>query len=85
MSRVITNKKINLVQLDKELGSQGLCSDENDLSNIVIITADNSTITQDELETAIKNHIAIFDKPSIEDKLASVGLSIDDLKVALGL
>jgi len=85
MAKVTTSKKINLVQLDQELGSQGLCSDENDLANVVITTADNSTVTQAELEDAVKNHVAVFNAPSVADRLSSVGLSIDDLKSALGL
>ena len=85
MAKVTTSKKINLVQLDQELGSQGLCSDENDLANVVITTADNSTVTQAELEDAVKNHEAVFNAPSVADRLSSVGLSIDDLKSALGL
>jgi len=36
----ITNKKINLLQLDEELGNQGLCADFNDPQNKVIKAAD---------------------------------------------
>ena len=85
MAKVITNKKINLFQLDQELGSQGLSSDENDPKAIVIVTADGSTVTEAELDAAIKNHVAVFVEQTIDEKLASVGLSIGDLKAALGL
>ena len=33
---ITTSKKINLEQLDKELGSKGLCSDFNDPKNKII-------------------------------------------------
>ena len=54
----ITSKEINLDQLDKELGSQGLCADFNDPKKKLIIPADNSTVTEAELDAAIKAHIA---------------------------
>jgi hypothetical protein len=55
---ITTNKEINIVQLDKELGSQGLCADFNDPANKIIKPADNSTITEAQLEAAIAAHIA---------------------------
>ena len=86
MARVITNKEINLSQLDKELGSQGLCADFNDSDNKIITTADQSNITQQQLEDGIAVHIALPEpEPTIEEKLASIGLSLDDLKKALGV
>jgi hypothetical protein len=54
----ITSKEINLVQLDTELGGQGLIADFNDTNNKVIKPADNSTVTEAELEAAIEAHIA---------------------------
>jgi len=83
MAKVITAKDINLVQLDKELGSYGLCIDKNDPKNKIIVTADYSLITQEQLETAISNHIAVFEVPTLAEKLASVGLSIEELRAAL--
>jgi len=53
-----TSKEINLDQLDKELGGQGLCADFNDPKKKVIVPADNSTITEAELEAAIGVHVA---------------------------
>jgi hypothetical protein len=85
MGRVITSKEINLSQLDKELGSQGLSADLNDPANKIIQTADLSTVTQEELESAVNSHIAQpVPQPTIEEKLASVGLSLDELRAALG-
>ncbi len=54
----ITSKKINLVQLDQELGGQGLCADFNDTDKKIIIPAENSNVTEAELEDAIASHIA---------------------------
>lgn len=54
----ITNKKINLGQLNSELGSQGLVADFNDPNHQIIKPADNSTVTEEELEAAIAAHIA---------------------------
>ena len=54
----ITSKKINLLQLDQELGGQGLCADFNDAKKKVIVPADNSTVTEDELKAAIAVHVA---------------------------
>lgn len=54
----ITSKKINLEQLDKELGGKGLIADFNDDKNKLILPADNSDVTEEELEAAIKAHIA---------------------------
>ena len=55
----ITSKEINLWQLDQELGGQGLVADFNDPNNKLIKPADNSTITEEELEAAIEAHIAV--------------------------
>lgn len=81
----ITSKEINLAQLDKELGSKGLNGDFNDPTKKLILSTENSDVTEEELETAIATHIALPElKPTIADKLASVGLSIEELKAALG-
>ena len=82
----VTSKEINLSQLDKELGSQGLIADFNDPDKKLIKPADNSTVTEAELKDAIDAHIALPDpEPTVEEKLASVGLNLGDLKTALGL
>lgn len=82
----ITSKEINLSQLDQELGGHGLVADFNDPQNKIIKTADNSTVTEKQLEAAIAAHVAIPQpQPTVEEKLASVGLSINDLKAALGV
>lgn len=53
-----TSKEINLLQLDQELGGQGLCADFNDPKKKLIVPADNSTVTEDELKAAIASHVA---------------------------
>jgi len=54
----ITSKKINILQLDKELGNKGLIFDFNDDKNKIINPTENSDITEKELEDAIKKHVA---------------------------
>ena len=81
----ITNKEINLFQLDQELGGKGLIADFNDPSKKLILPSENSDVTDTQLEAAIADHVAVFAQPSVEDKLATVGLSLDDLKAALGV
>ena len=81
----ITNKEINLSQLDKELGGKGLNGDFNDPNKKLILPTENSDVTEEELEAAIAAHIALPEpEPTVADKLASVGLSIEELKEALG-
>jgi hypothetical protein len=81
----ITSKEINLAQLDKELGSKGLVADFNNVNNKLILPADESDITEVELEAAIAIHIALPNpEPTVAEKLASVGLSLEELRTALG-
>ena len=81
----ITNKEINLSQLDAELGGKGLIADLNDPSKKLILPSENSDVTEAQLEAAIAAHVAQSTELSVADKLASVGLSVNDLKAALGL
>jgi hypothetical protein len=81
---ITTTKKINLAQLDAELKANGLNMES--LNGTHIISAINPKITDAQLQNAVDAHVAIDDlEPTITEKLASVGLSIDDLKAALGL
>ena len=80
----ITTKKINLAQLDSELKAGGLNMDSFEGTHT--ITAVDPKITDEKIQSAIDAHVAKDDpQPSIAEKLSSVGLSIDDLKSALGL
>ncbi len=79
-----TTKEINLSQLDEETGNHGL--NRNFEATTTISVSDNSPVTKKELDEAIKNHVAQkLPEPTIIDKLALVGLNLDDLKIALGL
>jgi len=80
------NKPINLAQLDLELNGKGLNAILDDNKNIIEVgLADNNDATEAELKAAIDAHIAVFEELSISEKLAKVGLNIDDLRAALGL
>lgn len=79
-----TTKVINLAQLDHELGDRGLNGSK--LDGTWTIESAHGDITEAELVAAIAAHTAAPDpEPTIEDKLASVGLSLSDLKAALGI
>jgi non-homologous end joining protein Ku len=80
-----TSKEINLKQLDDELGSKGLIADFNDPKKKQIMPAEFSDVTEEDLAAAIAAHVAKSTQPTIEEKLQSVGLSINDLKAALGV
>lgn len=79
---VKTKKKINLHQLDAELNAGGLNMESLDGEHT--ISAINPEITDEKIENAIKAHVAKDEKqPTIAEKLATVGLSLDELKAAL--
>jgi|LakMenEpi03Aug12_release.lakeMendotaPanAssembly.Ray.scaffolds.fasta_scaffold3417560_1 hypothetical protein len=80
----ITSKEINLVQLDKELGSKGLIANFENPEAKLIKAADGSDVTEEQLEVAIAAHQAVLSEPTVAEKLASVGLSLDELRAALG-
>jgi len=87
----ITSKEINLDQLDKELGGKGLCADLNDPKKKVIIPADGSTVTEDELKAAIAAHVAQPDEMEIRQlnreqgiaKLKELGFTEDQITALL--
>ena len=86
-----TSKAINLDQLDKELGGKGLCADLNDPKKKIIIPAENSTITEDELKEAIAAHVAEPDEIEIRQlnfdegvaKLIQLGFTDQQIKALL--
>jgi len=88
----ITSKKINLAQLDKELGSKGLVADFNDENNKVIKPADNSDVTEAELEVAIAAHIAgpteeevrVLNRQQGIAKLKELGFTEEQITALLG-
>jgi len=85
---VTTLKEINLAQLDKELGSQGLCADFNDPNNKIIIVADNSTVTEAQLNAAITAHIAIDELDAKAEAKAALltrlGITAEEATLLLG-
>jgi hypothetical protein len=89
MSKITTTNKINIDQLSHESKiDMNIVSDPDGTTTI------ESSVKQDVLESFVAAHQA-DDKwinptppkaePTISDKLAGIGLSIDDLKAALGV
>lgn len=83
MITTTTSKEINLTQLDKELGAMGLCMNEENEQEKVIGIAEGSSLTLAELKTGIANHKAVYLQATLAEKLAIIGLDIDELKAAL--
>lgn len=87
----ITSKEINLEQLDQELGNEGLVADFNDPKKKIIKPADNSTITEEQLEAAIESHIAgptqeeirILNRQEGLAKLKELGFTDDQITALL--
>ena len=87
----ITSKEINPSQLDKELGGQGLIWDFNDSKKKLIKAVETSTVTEDELEAAIKSHVAgpteqeikILNRQQGIAKLKELGLTEDQISALL--
>jgi hypothetical protein len=81
----ITNKQINLAQLDQETGGKGLVADFTDTDKKLILPTENNDLSEAQLEAAIAAHVANSEQPTVAERLANVGLSVADLKKALGL
>lgn len=89
MSILTTSKKINIDQLGHESKI-----DMNTVSDPDGTTTIESSVKQDVLEAFVEAHKADDNwinptppkaEPTIAEKLAGIGLSIDDLKAALGV
>jgi hypothetical protein len=72
----------DIVKALKDLGAQEYTLSGDDIQNIVWLTDEQFTKAQ--IEAAIANPLP-EQEPTVEEKLASVGLNLDDLKTALGL
>ena len=72
-------KEINGDQLCKEIGADDLYVANN---KIIILGKVSKDVAQSKLDAHIPQPTP---QPTIEQKLESVGLSLDDLKAALGL
>jgi hypothetical protein len=71
--------QINTKQLIAELG----CDDVYTVGDELCISGE---LTQEEAAAGLANHVPVFPpEPTVQEKLESVGLSIPDLKAALGL
>ncbi len=84
----ITNKEINLAQLDQELGGHGLIADFNDSKKKLILPAENSPVTDEEIQTAIVSHVAT-DTNALRAKarqaiLDRLGLTAEEAAILLG-
>jgi hypothetical protein len=75
-----THKQI--VKALNDLGAKEWTLSGDDIANIVWLTDDKKTKAQ--IEAAIANPLP-ESQSTVAEKLASVGLSIDDLKAALGV
>ena len=73
---------LQIVKALKDLGAKEFTLSGDEIENIVWLTDEQYTKAQ--IEAAIANPLP-EPEPTVADKLASVGLSIDDLKEALGL
>jgi hypothetical protein len=72
-------KAINSEQLRDELNGVSVVFVDDQLRFV-------GDVTEEQAKKALENHIPIIEpEPTVADKLASVGLSVADLKAALGL
>jgi hypothetical protein len=74
----IPNKALNSDKFYQETGWNLFTNDNGDL----IVSGE---CTKTEAQAALSAHDGAIPTPSIVEKLASIGLSIDDLKAALGV
>jgi hypothetical protein len=71
--------KLNGDQLQAEIGAFSV----RVVGNTLIIDSDKS---EAEVLTAVSAHVPLpHVEPNVDEKLASVGVSLDDLKAALGI
>lgn len=77
---MITHK--NIVKALNDLGAKEWVLSTDNIDDIIWLTNDKKTKAQ--IEAAIANPLP-EKEPSVEEKLARAGLSLDDLKAALGL
>lgn len=80
-------EKLNGIQLRQELRNAGV-EISDDRSVVIIGNELHLDIIEKDKDKALEvvaNHIGIDKEITIEDKLASVGLNLNDLKTALGL
>ena len=82
-----TSKQIDIVQLDKELGSKGLITNFEDELNKLILPVDGSDVTEEQLEMAISAHIPAVPVDTATAKaalLAKLGITAEEAQLLLG-
>ena len=87
MEQFIKPKNLNGAELLAELKAAGIDADKPTINddNVFTLEIDSKDIAKAKPIIECHNGTVIAPEPSIDQKLASVGLSIDDLKTALGL
>lgn len=84
---MITTKKINLGQLDQELGGFGLSSSPLENGELLVIAVEHSPVTEAQLEAAIDKHVAVDEeairKATKDALLARLGITEDEAKLLL--
>ena len=76
---------LNGAQLKSELKAQGIAVDVIDDNGNGQISFDVEKNKETAANEIVAAHIGIETKPTIADKLAQAGLTIDELKTALGV
>jgi hypothetical protein len=78
----MTTTHLQIVKALKDLGVKEYTLSGDDIENIIWLTDEKYTKAQ--IQAAIANPLPEAE-PTVQEKLASVGLNINDLKAALGL
>jgi hypothetical protein len=77
--------KLNGAQLVDELKAAGVSIIEPPMVENGDLFLDIATKDEVKAKTVVNSHVGIDKEPTLDDKLSSVGVSIADLKTALGL
>ncbi|NBW17124.1 MAG: hypothetical protein EBR82_55020 [Caulobacteraceae bacterium] len=80
--------KLNGEQLKTELKAEGIVLNQNVFVEDNFVYLDIDLQDETKVRSIINAHVGIdtiVPEPSVEQKLSSVGLSLDDLRSALGL
>lgn len=72
---------LNGLQLANELKAAKIAVDFHAQDGQLIFDADAAQ--ESKIKAVLDAHVAIFSEPTVAEKLASVGLSLDELKAAL--
>ena len=75
---------LNGKQLKDELKAQGITVETIEDNGIGVISFDVTKAKEDMAAEIVAAHIGVETQPTIAEKLASVGLSLEELRTALG-